>query len=330
MAKPFITIIGLGVTGNSLGLALRREPGDFEVVGHDKSNDADLEARRLKAVDRTEWNLHRAAEGSSLIVIALPLTEVDDTLGHIAEDIAPNSLVLLVGPLLQPLVESAQRFLPNHSRVVAGHSIRRVGAVEGAHANAFEGATFSLATTPSTDPAAIELASDFIERIGATAHFTDPLEHDGVMALVDQLPQFVGTALVTLSSSANGWRDSRRLAGAQYARATDLGANAQQLFRAFGENRENLTRRVQELQEELDRLLALLATEPTPETADEPPPLLVELESAAKARADWENQSRAAKWDDPNVAAAQGGESTGFLRQLFLGNIGKKKTPNGN
>jgi len=330
MAKPFISIIGLGSTGSSLGLALRREPGDFEVVGHDKSNDADVEARRLKAVDRTEWNLHRAVEGSSLVVIALPLPEVEETLEHIADDIAPNSLVLLVGSLLQPLVESAERLLPNHSRVAAGHAIRRVGAAAGADANAFEGATFSLATAPSTDPAAIELASDFIERIGAIPHFTDPLEHDGVMALVEQLPQFVGAALMTLSSGANGWRDSRRLAGAQYARSTETGASAAQLFRSFTENRENLTRRVQELQGELDRLLALLATEPTPESADETHPLLAQLEAAEKDRADWEKQSRAAKWDDPNAATAQAAESPGFLRQLFIGNLGRKKPPSEN
>lgn len=330
MAKPFISIIGLGVTGSSLGLALRREPGDFEVVGHDKSNEADVEARRLKAIDRTEWNLHRTVEGSSLVVIALPLTEVDETLEHIAEDIAPNSLVLLVGPLLQPLVESAARLLPNHSRVAAGHAVLRVGAGSAADANAFEGATFALATTPNTDPAAIELASDFIERIGASPHFTDPMEHDGVMALVDQLPQFVGSALVSLSSTANGWRDSRRLAGGQYARSTETGASAQQLFRAFTENRENLVRRVQDLQGELDRLLALLATDAAEDSAGEPHPLLVELEEAEKARTDWGNQSRAAKWDDPNAAVAQASESPSFLRQLFLGNIGKKKTPNGN
>lgn len=327
MPKPFITIIGLGTTGTSLGMALRREPGDFEVVGHDKSNDADLEARRLKAVDRTEWNLHRAVEGSSLVVLALPLAEVDETLGHIAEDLAPNSLLLAVAPLLQPLVESAGRLLPNHSRFIAGHAIRKVGATEAASVDAFVDATFSIAATPRTDPAAIELASDFIERIGAHAHFTDPVEHDGVMALVEQLPQFVANSLVTLSTNASGWRESRQLAGRRYALATDSGASAQQLFRSFTENRENLMRRVQELQGELDRLLALLAAEPA---ADEPHPLLVELEGAHKARTEWENQARAAKWDDPNAAAAQASESPNLVRQLFLGNMFKKKSPNDN
>lgn len=329
MAKPFITIIGLGSTGNSLGLALRREPGDFEVVGHDKSNDADVEARRLKSVDRTEWNLHRAVEGSSLVVLALPLTEVDETLGHIAEDLAPNSLVLAVGSLLQPLVESAQKNLPNHSRFVAGHAVRNIAAGTTVSGNAFDNATFALAAAATTDPAAIELASDFVERIGAVPQYTEPYEHDGVMALVEQLPQFVATALTSLSTSATGWRDSRRLAGNAYANATDLGSNAAHLFRAFNENRTNLIRRVEELQGELDRLLQMLSTDVAPDSADEPHPLLVELENTVATRTEWENQSRAAHWDDPN-ALNQTSEAPSFMRQLFMGNFGKRKSPNDN
>ena len=52
MAKPFITIIGLGATGSAVGLALRKAPGEFEVVGHDKSQAAETEARRHWAVER--------------------------------------------------------------------------------------------------------------------------------------------------------------------------------------------------------------------------------------------------------------------------------------
>ena len=75
MAKPIITIIGLGVTGTSLGLALQRSEGNFEIVGHDKSPEASQQARQLGAVQRAEWNLHRACEGAELIVLATPIDQ---------------------------------------------------------------------------------------------------------------------------------------------------------------------------------------------------------------------------------------------------------------
>lgn len=324
MAKPFITIIGLGTTGCSLALALRKEPGDFDIVGHDKSADADAEAKRLKAVDRTEWNLHRAVEGSSLVVLAMPLADIDDTLGHIAEDIAPNSLVLALNTLLQPLVDSAAKRIPDHSRFVAGHIIRKLGATATPTADAWNGATFALATSATTDSAAIELASDFAERVGAQTHYTDALEHDGVMALVEQLPQFMGTALVSLSSGGAGWRESRQLAGKRYAQATDLGNSADQLFQSFLDNKENLARRITGLQYELDRWLELLNAEVQP---GEEHPLKVAIAAASEDRAQWEAQARTAKWEETNPGAAAAEEAPGLLRQLFVGNMFKKKPP---
>lgn len=327
MAKPFITIIGLGYTGTSLALALRKEPGDFDIVGHDKNADSDAEAKRLKAIDRTEWNLHRAVEGSSLVVLAMPLDAIEETLGHIAEDVAPNSLVLALNTLLQPLIESAAKQMPNHSRFVAGHIIHKVGASGAITADAWDGATFALATSASTDPAAIELASDFAERVGAQTHFTDPLEHDGVMALVEQLPQFVGTALVSLSSGGNGWRESRQMAGKRYAQSTDLGGSADQLFQSFVDNRENLARRITDLQNELDRWLDLLKSDPQP---GEEHPLKTALAAAVDERTQWEAQARTAKWEETNPGAAAAQEGPGLLRQLFVGNMFKKKQPPSN
>ncbi len=59
MAKPIITIIGLGLTGTSMGLALQREAGEFEIVGHDKLPEVAQAACKAGAVQRTEWNLFR-------------------------------------------------------------------------------------------------------------------------------------------------------------------------------------------------------------------------------------------------------------------------------
>ncbi|MGQ9715149.1 MAG: prephenate dehydrogenase/arogenate dehydrogenase family protein, partial [Anaerolineae bacterium] len=72
MRKPKITIVGLGLVGSSLGLALRAQGGEYEVVGHDREPAVASQARKMGAVDATEWNLIAACEGADLICLALP------------------------------------------------------------------------------------------------------------------------------------------------------------------------------------------------------------------------------------------------------------------
>src|SRR5687767_6362103 len=112
MTKPIITIIGLGLNGASMGLALQREVGNFEIVGHDKQPEVSQEMRKLGAVQRTEWNLFRACEGAELIVVAVPLNELSELLPLLAEELKPGSLIFAIGSLLQPAIEVAEKHLP--------------------------------------------------------------------------------------------------------------------------------------------------------------------------------------------------------------------------
>ena len=68
MAKPTVAIVGLGVIGSSLGLALKKAGGNFEIVGHDREPSVSGKARKIEAVDKTSWNLINAVEGADLVV----------------------------------------------------------------------------------------------------------------------------------------------------------------------------------------------------------------------------------------------------------------------
>ena len=107
MAKPIIAIIGLGLTGASLGLGLQRTPGNFEIVGHDKNPEAAQAARKLGAVQRTEWNLHAACERADMVVLAVPLSELPELFTHIGQDIKPNVLVFAIVNVMQPAIALA-------------------------------------------------------------------------------------------------------------------------------------------------------------------------------------------------------------------------------
>lgn len=327
MAKPFITIIGLGVTGNSIGLALRKEPGDFDVVGHDKDHAADSAARKLNAVHRSEWNLHRACEGASMVILALPPSEIAETLRLIAEDLAPNALVLVLSSMMQPVVTVSGEVMAQHANVVIGHPILTgVGPNGEASADALTEAIFCLAAAPQTAPGALELASDFVERIGAKPHFMDALEHDGVMAGVEHLPQLLGAVLMSMSVSTPGWRESQQLAGRRFAQTTSIGGNADTIYRVLRDNRANLLRRIDEYQMELALWRQLLEAEETP---GETPQLRAELQRVVTQRAAWVESTLNQDWDAMPATPSEPAASGGIFRQLFVGNWGRKP-PSGN
>ena len=93
MSKPRITIVGLGLIGGSIGLALRQAGNDYEVVGHDREHTVASKAHKLGALSKTEWNLISACEGADLIIIATPVMAIKETLTAIAPYLKPGCLI---------------------------------------------------------------------------------------------------------------------------------------------------------------------------------------------------------------------------------------------
>lgn len=326
MAKPIVTIIGLGVVGSGMGLGLQREEPNFEIVGHDKAPEVTQAARKQGAVHRTEWNLFRACEGAELIVLAVPLSEVDGLLKLLAEEVKPGTLILVLSSLLQPAIDAAARHLPAGVHCVAGHPVLTgIGGAPTADAALFEGVVFALDAGVKTEPEAVQLASDFVERVGATPLYVDAQEHDGIIAGVEQLPQLVAAALMRMSAAGAGWREARRLAGHQFAGATDLGSNPAGLFAALQGNKQNIALRLRQLREELAVWAELLEAEPE---GDEKHPLLAALENAVEERDVWEAQTITKNWEERPTTGSSNINSGGFLRQMFLGNLMGKKGNN--
>lgn len=348
MAKPSIAIIGLGQTGASMGLGLQREEFNFEIVGHDKDPAVSQRARKEGAVHRTEWNLFRACDGAELIVVAVPMSELEDILELLGPEIKENALVLVLTNLLQPAIDLAERHLPAPVHFVAGHPVvTGVGQMPSMRADLFEEAVFALAAGMTTEPNAIQLASDFVERVGATPLFVDAQEHDGIIAGVEQLPQMLAAALMRLSASGSGWREARRLAGRSFAGATELDATPEALYSALTANRENVLLRLRQLRHELAEWQEFLESA-TPETEgatgegaaetaqesaaaqeDEAHPLLAALATAVDAREEWETKAITKNWESESAASQRTTDNGNFMRQMFLGNFmgGGKRNP---
>src|SRR5437763_350299 len=76
MARARITIVGLGLVGASMGLAIRKAKPEIEVVGHDSNNEATKQALKLGAIEKSDWNLISACESADLLILAVPALAV--------------------------------------------------------------------------------------------------------------------------------------------------------------------------------------------------------------------------------------------------------------
>jgi prephenate dehydrogenase len=220
--KLQVSIIGLGLIGASAGLALRRHADRVTVVGHDPSPNLAGAAKKSGSVDRTEWNLINAISGADRVLLALPLDQMRDTLKAVAQDLKPGCVIVDTADVKAPALAWAAELLPKSVHFVGGHPILIPANLDPDKATAelFENKLFCLTPDGSTDGAAVHLAADLVEALGAKPFFLDPVEHDGMSAAVAQLPQLLAAALMDVASRSSSWKDMRKVAGSQFYTST--------------------------------------------------------------------------------------------------------------
>src|SRR5450631_2918002 len=198
-----ITIVGTGLIGGSLALALRKYGFSGAIVGCDKRSVLDT-ALDLKAIDRAEADLERAVVGSDVIVFATPVGTILSQFETIAPTLPPSTLITDTGSTKQKLVERARMVFGVEAgkRVLPGHPMagKEFGGIEHADANLFQGAVW-LITPVVTDQRYTVLQDEFIallSSIGARVITLDPERHDLLCAWISHLPQMISTALTSV------------------------------------------------------------------------------------------------------------------------------------
>ena len=130
-----VAIVGTGCIGTSIGLALSQSDQPFYIVGHDKDLSHAKTARKLKAVDKTDWNLIGACEGADVIVLAIPMNGIEDTLRAVAPHLKEGCVVTDTATLKGQVVTWAEEILPE--TVSSGAMrVRLSGTVLGSNSSA--------------------------------------------------------------------------------------------------------------------------------------------------------------------------------------------------
>lgn len=246
-SKPRVTIVGLGVIGCSMGLALGASKAVDQIVGHDKNRVVSNQAKSVGAVDKVEWNLISACEQADLVILSTPFEAIAPTLAAIGPELRPGCVVMDTASVKQPVLATAATNLAAGVHFVGGHPIPgksvASGGPEVARADLFRGGLFCVVPAATADSSAIKLVSDLVSLLGATPLFLDAAEHDGLMAAVDHLPGLLALALMETTTSQPTWRELRKMAGSAFEAATrPVGGDGAAQAALYHANRENLVR----------------------------------------------------------------------------------------
>jgi prephenate dehydrogenase len=219
-----ILIVGTGLVGGSIGLALRRS-GDAHVMGFDADMSNAKRARDDGALDEVVDDPASGAENADIIVLAPPVGEILSAVGEVARTARPGTVVTDVGSTKGTIVVEAERLLGPERPFVGGHPMAGTEGegIAAARADLFDGALWILTPTEATEPSAFRRVNAFATSLGARTLALDPDAHDRLVARVSHLPYAIATALMAVVSedsdarvfdaAAGSFRDVTRTAG---------------------------------------------------------------------------------------------------------------------
>jgi len=247
-----ITIIGLGQVGASIGLALKEQEASVHIMGHDKDTRSAKAAQEAGAVDTHKYNLSDSVRDARIVVLALPLAEVRETLELIGPDLQEGTLVIDTAPSKGTVESWAKELVPQGCFYVglfpAIHPDLLHGidyGVKAARADLFQQGVMVVTAPQGTPENVFKLTTDFIALLGSLPLLMDTAEADGILSKVQILPQLAAAALLDATLDQPGWQEAKKLAGKPYAAVTSGFAyhdDSASLRDAALNNRENTVR----------------------------------------------------------------------------------------
>jgi prephenate dehydrogenase len=297
VSKPRVSIVGLGLIGGSMGLALRQAQVASAVIGHDRERQVNNEAKRAGAVDEAHWNLIAACEDSDLVLLATPVGAIEETLKALAPYLRPGCVVIDTASVKRPVLAWAAEILPPEIHFIGADPVV-VAPLEGqrglaaARADLFQKGLFCLVPSPTADSDAVKLATDLVSILGASSLFMDAAEHDGLLAAMDHLPAILALTMLDMAIRQPAWRELRKVGGPAFEVASQLvtpdSAAHSDLYLL---NRDNLVRWIDQLAAALDSMRQIL-------DGNEAEALAARFQQAIQERQKWLAERSTGEWHD--------------------------------
>jgi prephenate dehydrogenase len=272
-----IAILGTGLLGTSVGLALRAAGFKGTIAGWNRSPEHGQVGLNMGAIDSVAADPLEVARASQVTVLAVPIYATLDFMEKLAPVLGSEHMVTDVGSTKRLICECASRLynIPERAAFLPGHPMagKERGGAALADANLFRGAVWLFTDDPAAQRSrhSAELVGgwrEWVAAMGSNVLDLDPVRHDELVAWVSHLPQFTATALsALLGEEVGGAPELKDVGGRALREMTRLGASPYSMWRDIAyTNTEAVERALLALEQRLAYLRENLRT---PELRDE-------------------------------------------------------------
>jgi prephenate dehydrogenase len=215
-----VAVVGIGLLGGSIALAMKKNHLAREVVGVSRRQAALHFALKNKIVDHGTSDILKAVENADLVILATPIQTILSLLTTLGSRLKRGCIVTDIGSTKASIVSAAQKHLPSHIFFVGGHPLAgsEKKGVEFSDANLFQQSFCLLTPTEKTNKDALEKVSEVWTRMGCLIKSVSPDEHDSILAFTSHVPHLLAYGLVDaippdyLVFGATGLKDTTRIA----------------------------------------------------------------------------------------------------------------------
>lgn len=213
-----VAIIGVGLIGGSLGLAIRKNHLAKEVVGVCRTPGSIRLAKRVGAIHRGTVRAVDAVKGADFVILATPISRIHPIARQIAHHLKPGCLVTEVASIKEKVIRDLEEILPKSVSFVGSHPLAggEKSGVAHAAATLFEKAPSFVVPTRRSAPSAVRKVSLFWRALGADVILLSAKRHDEVVARMSHLPHVVASLLVLSAKEVpwvgRGFLDTTRIA----------------------------------------------------------------------------------------------------------------------
>ena len=281
-----IAIVGTGLMGTSLALAIKSSNLKVDIVGTDYDSVARSGAQKSGAFKKVESRLSNAIRGADVVVFATPIQAMREMMESAANDFEEGCVVTDVGSSKKVVLQWAEEVLPKHVSFVGGHPMagKELSGPKNADGTMFKGKAYCIVPSVNAERAAVSSVTTIAEAIGAKPFFIGVDEHDSFVAAVSHLPFMMSVALMGTASKSATWDDIAQLASSGFRDLSRLAAGDPVMHRDICvTNPEPIVAWMDSYIRELYELRNMLAKEGGPD----PDALHEVFEEAMNARARW-------------------------------------------
>ena len=252
-----VTLVGVGLIGGSLGMALRARGLAREVVGVTRAEAAVVRARQRGAIDRGGVDPAEGVDGADLVVLAVPPEHVVPMARRVIPHLRPGALLTDVASVKAEIVRSIDALVApmGQAAFVGGHPMagNEGQGIDAADPGLFDGTVYLITPAPKTPRPAVDRLAELSRGLGAVPVEMAPDRHDRAVALVSHLPYLVAAALM----GATG--DAVPAAGPAFLGATRVAGSPVALWAQICRlNRDQIREALRAFREELARLEAAI------------------------------------------------------------------------